>query len=67
MNLIKVKINPHSSFVTFPKGDTLFGHFVYYSFLEKETIFSDYIKEEKPKIILVIFYLMDMFINLYYL
>jgi CRISPR-associated protein Csm4 len=51
MNLIKVKINPHSSFVTFPKGDTLFGHFVYHSFLEKETIFSDYIKEKKPKII----------------
>ncbi len=50
MNLIKVKITPLSSFVTFPKGDTLFGHFAYYSFLKGEKIFENYI-EEKPKII----------------
>ena len=50
MNLIKVKITPHSSFVTFPKGDTIFGHFVYHSFLKGEEIFSNY-PNEKPKII----------------
>jgi CRISPR type III-A-associated RAMP protein Csm4 len=50
MNLIKVKITPLSSFVTFPKGDTLFGHFAYYSFLKGEEIFKNY-TEEKPKII----------------
>ena len=51
MKLIKVKIIPHSSFVTFPKGDTIFGHFAYFSFLKKETIFSNYTKEKEPKII----------------
>ncbi len=50
MNLIKVKITPLSSFVTFPKGDILFGHFAYYSFLKGEEIFKNY-TEEKPKII----------------
>jgi len=50
MKLIKVKITPHSSFVTFPKGDTIFGHFAYHSFLTGEQTFSNYINE-KPKII----------------
>ena len=50
MKLIKVKITPHSSFVTFPKGDTIFGHFAYHSFLKGEEIFSNYVNE-KPKII----------------
>ncbi len=50
MNLIKVKITPHSSFVTFPKGDTIFGHFAYHSFLKGEKIFEKY-TEEKPEII----------------
>jgi len=50
MNLIKVKITPLSSFVTFPKGDTIFGHFAYHSFLKGEKIFTKYIEEE-PKII----------------
>jgi len=50
MKLIKVKITPHSSFVTFPKGDTLFGHFAYHSFLKGEKTFENYISE-KPKII----------------
>jgi CRISPR-associated protein Csm4 len=51
MKLIKVKINPHSSFVTFPKGDTIFGHFAYHSFLKGETVFEDYATEQEPKII----------------
>jgi CRISPR-associated protein Csm4 len=51
MKLIKVKITPHSSFVTFPKGDTIFGHFAYYSFLQGEEHFKHYIDEEEPKII----------------
>ncbi len=50
MKLIKVKITPHSSFVTFPKGDTIFGHFAYHSFLKDEDIFKNYVNEE-PKII----------------
>ncbi|CAA6826717.1 MAG: Unknown protein [uncultured Sulfurovum sp.] len=50
MKLIKVKITPHSSFVTFPKGDTLFGHFAYHTFLEGEETFRNYVNE-KPKII----------------
>lgn len=50
MNLIKVKITPQSSFVTFPKGDTLFGHFAYHSFMNEEKIFENYITDE-PKII----------------
>jgi len=50
MKLIKVKITPHSSFVTFPKGDTIFGHFAYHTFLKGEETFKNYINEE-PKII----------------
>lgn len=50
MNLIKVKITPLSSFVTFPKGDTIFGHFAYHSFMQGEKIFEKYLEEE-PKII----------------
>lgn len=50
MNLIKVKITPYSSFVTFPKGDTIFGHFAYHSFINKEKIFENYTIDE-PKII----------------
>ena len=50
MKLIKVKITPHSSFVTFPKGDTIFGHFAYHSFLKGKETFKNYV-DEKPKII----------------
>jgi CRISPR-associated protein Csm4 len=50
MKLIKVKITPYSSFVTFPKGDTIFGHFAYHSFLKGEEYFKNYTDEE-PKII----------------
>ena len=50
MQLIKIKITPRSSFVTFPKGDTLFGHFAYHSFMNEEKIFENYITDE-PKII----------------
>ena len=50
MKLIKIKITPHSSFVTFPKGDTIFGHFAYHSFFKGEEIFKNYLNE-KPKII----------------
>ena len=50
MKLIKVKITPHSSFVTFPKGDTIFGHFAYHTFTEDKTLFENYVTD-KPKII----------------
>jgi CRISPR-associated protein Csm4 len=51
MKLIKLKITPLSSFATFPKGDTLFGHFAYLSFFKNENIFEKYATEKKPKII----------------
>ena len=50
MKLIKVKITPYSSFVTFPKGDTIFGHFAYHLFLKGEDKLKDYLESE-PKII----------------
>ena len=50
MKLIKVKITPHSSFVTFPKGDTIFGHFAYHTFMKDKSVFKNYVNEE-PKII----------------
>ena len=50
MNLIKVKINPKSSFITFPKGDTIFGHFAYHLFLQGIDILKDYLHEE-PKVV----------------
>jgi len=50
MKLIKVKITPHSSFVTFPKGDTIFGHFAYHTFKKDKSIFANYVID-KPKII----------------
>jgi len=50
MKLIKVKITPHSSFVTFPKADTIFGHFAYHTFKKDKTVFENYVGEE-PKII----------------
>ncbi len=50
MKLIKIKITPHSSFVTFQKGDIIFGHFAYHTFEEDKTIFENYVNEE-PKII----------------
>lgn len=50
MKLIKVKITPHSSFVTFPKGDTIFGHFAYHTFEEDKSVFENYVEDE-PKII----------------
>jgi len=51
MHLIKIKITPLSTFVTFPKGDTLFGHFAYHSFMDKEDYFSSYLEDKEPKII----------------
>ena len=50
MKLIKVKINPKSSFITLPKGDTIFGHFAYHLFLQGKNILKNYLSEE-PKVI----------------
>jgi len=50
MRLIKVKITPLSSFATFPKGDTIFGHFAYYQFEKDGKVFDRYLEGE-PKII----------------
>lgn len=50
MKTIKLKINPLSSFATFPKGDMIFGYFTYYLFLNKDKRLQNYLKED-PKII----------------
>ncbi len=50
MKLLKLIIEPKSSFLSYPKGDMIFGHFAYHLFLEKNEILKDYLSE-KPKII----------------
>jgi len=53
MKLIKIKINPLSTFLTFPKGDMIFGQFIHYIFNTNhkfKSLFENYLKEE-PKII----------------
>ena len=53
MKLIKVKIKPLSTFVTFPKGDMIFGQFAHYVFKSNsslQSIFNNYL-ECDPKII----------------
>ena len=53
MKLLKIKIHPLSTFVTFPKGDMLFGQFVHYIFNTNhkyKSFFENYLEEE-PKII----------------
>lgn len=50
MKLIKVKIKPKSSFITFPKGDIVFGHFAYHTFFDTQQSLKNYL-DEKPKII----------------
>jgi len=49
MKLLKLIVEPKSSFMLYPKADTIFGHFAYHSFLKGEKIFTKYIEEE-PKI-----------------
>jgi CRISPR-associated protein Csm4 len=51
MKTIKIKVNPKSSFITFPKGDMIFSYFTYLLFLEKNYILEDYLENENPKII----------------
>lgn len=52
MKLIKFKIIPKSSFVSFPKGDMIFGHFANHLFInEKNNILKNYVEEKEPKII----------------
>jgi len=50
MKLLKLIVEPKSSFVSYPKADTIFGHFAYHLFLDKNDVLQDYL-EEKPKII----------------
>lgn len=51
MQLIKLKINPKSSFGSFPKGDMVFGHFANHLFsYENNNLLENYLSE-KPKII----------------
>jgi len=51
MKIIKLEITPHSSFISFPKGDMLFGHFANTLFLQGDERLKDYL-HQKPKIIL---------------
>lgn len=50
MTTIKVNITPLSSFATYPKGDMIFGHFAYQTFLNGQEELKNYLNEE-PKII----------------
>lgn len=51
MKVIKLKVTPHSSFISFPKGDMLFGHFASTLFLQGDERLKDYL-HHKPQIIL---------------
>ncbi len=50
MELLTLKVTPLSHFGTLPKGDTIFGQILAYLFLNKDTIFENYLNEE-PKLI----------------
>ncbi len=50
MELLTLKVTPLSHFGTLPKGDTIFGQILAYLFLNKDTIFENYLDEE-PKLI----------------
>ena len=50
MKLIKFKITPKSSFISFPKGDMIFGFFASELFLDGDKRLENYL-DEKPKII----------------
>ena len=50
MELVTLKITPRSSFVTYPKGDMLFGQIVSFLYQKGETIFDNYL-EASPKLI----------------
>lgn len=50
MKTIKLNMNPKSSFISFPKGDMIFGHFANTLFLQGDERLKDYLTE-KPKII----------------
>lgn len=50
MELLTLRIKPLSSFVTIPKGDTLFGQILSYLFLKEDRSFENYLNEE-PKLI----------------
>lgn len=50
MELLTLKITPLSNFVTYPKGEIIFGHILSYLFLKKDNSFKNYLEEE-PKLI----------------
>jgi len=50
MKLLRYKITPKSSFISFPKADMIFGQFASMLFLQKDTTLEKYLEEE-PKII----------------
>jgi len=52
MELLTLKVKPLSTFVTIPKGDTIFGHILAYLYSNKEGkgYFKDYLTN-KPKLI----------------
>jgi CRISPR-associated protein Csm4 len=50
MKLITFKITPKSNFVTYPKGDTLFGQIVSYLYQNGSNLFDSYLNDE-PKLI----------------
>lgn len=50
MELLTLRVTPLSHFGTIPKGDTIFGQIVAYSFLYGDQTFASYL-QEKPKLI----------------
>jgi CRISPR type III-A-associated RAMP protein Csm4 len=50
MKILKYKINPLSSFASFPKADMIFGHFASFLFKSGDDRLKEYLNEE-PKII----------------
>ena len=51
MELLTFKITPLSSFVTPPKGDTIFGQIVSYLYLKGDRSFENYLNEEPQLIV----------------
>ncbi len=58
MKLLRYKVTSNSSFISYPKGDMIFGQFASMLFLKNDITLQNYL-EEKPKIIFSDFLPMD--------
>jgi len=48
MSIVRFIINPRSSFVSFPKGDMLFGHFAAMLFMQNDKRLQNYLEQRPP-------------------